>query len=413
MAFFSKPQPAETPSGESIRAPTDHFIPLNQQDLVALLLDEHCQDSAQREQLHAIVERIDGHFRDEFHAIGQTLKASYAPVDPDRDTEVRTALTNRSIANDTLPEALSQLLTRGNYRRVDDDQLQRALRSASLFQVRLVVDMEDFEDVLLFTRGGTQREEIVSELFGLWKRKVSFINYDRVVLYLRVKNTIEEETTLSECPPGSTLIKLFQNVPEADLEMLFPNIRVGMRWLDKLMIGVPAIISGAIVITTKMGTTLLLLASLIGFWIGTSQEAVTLDKAAIIAVLASLGALGGYLWKQFSNFRNRRLKYQQALTQNLYFKLLDNNTGAILRVLDNARESECKEAILAYACLQRANEPLTQSQLDTAIEQFLSEQLNRPVDFDAADALHKLQSLQLAAADDQGLWGLSHQDEIG
>tara|TARA_R110001599_G_scaffold353826_1_gene599234 strand:+ start:4985 stop:5251 length:267 start_codon:yes stop_codon:yes gene_type:complete len=80
--------------------------------------------------------------------------------------------------------------------------------------------------------------------------------------------------------------------------------------------------------TTKMGATALLLGSLLGFWLGTSSEPVALDKAAIIALGARIAALAGYLWKQCSNFRNRKLKYTQALTENLYFKLLDNSAGA-------------------------------------------------------------------------------------
>jgi hypothetical protein len=34
-----------------------------------------------------------------------------------------------------------------------------------------------------------------------------------------------------------SLIKLFHNVPKADLEMLFPNSRVRMKTIDKLIIG--------------------------------------------------------------------------------------------------------------------------------------------------------------------------------
>lgn len=79
--------------------------------------------------------------------------------------------------------------------------------------------------------------------------------------------------------------------------------------------------------TTKLGATLLLMGSLLGFWLGVSSEPVQLDKAALLALVAGLGALGGYCWKQFRNFGNRKLKYTQALTENLYFKLLDNNAG--------------------------------------------------------------------------------------
>ena len=93
---------------------------------------------------------------------------------------------------------------------------------------------------------------------------------------------------------GSTLLKLFQNVPKADLEMLFPNTRVRMRTIDKLLIGVPALISGGIVLTTKLGASLVLLGSLLGFWLGLGGHPVEMNKTSIMVLLAGLG---GYLWK--------------------------------------------------------------------------------------------------------------------
>lgn len=84
-----------------------------------------------------------------------------------------------------------------------------------------------------------------------------FLNYDRVVLFLRFAD--RGERNHPDLLPGRVMIKLFQNVPEADLEMLFPNTQVAMRWSDRLLIGVPAVASGAIVAFTKLGAPLVLL----------------------------------------------------------------------------------------------------------------------------------------------------------
>ena len=181
--------------------------------------------------------------------------------------------------------------------------------------------------------------------------------------------------------------------------MLFPNIRVGMRMLDKLMIGVPALVSGGLVLTTKMGATLLLLGSLFGFWLGISSQPVQLDKAALIALGTGVAALSGYLWKQYSIFYNRKLKYTQALTEILYFKLLDNNAVALFRILDDAEESECKEALLAYYFLLAEGKPLTAAEPDQAIEAWFAEHLQCSLDFEIDNALEKLLELGLARKD--------------
>ena len=382
--------------------PVLRFIPFRRSDIVEMCLSEGDLPVEAAQQFRHKCQSIEEFFQRDFHGIKQHIKDAYAPLDPDADTRLLSEFIKRDNTAD-LVASLEQVLQRANYEKVTEQDLQHALRSASLFQVRLYVDMEDFEEVLLYTRGATAREETLRELFGLWRRKVNFINYDRVLLYIRFKQEIDSDSALGDCQGGSTMLKLFQNVPAADLEMLFPNIRVGMRMLDRLLIGVPALVSGGIVFTTKLGATLLLMGSLLGFWLGVSSKPVQLDKAALLALVAGLGALGGYCWKQFSNFRNRKLKYTQALTENLYFKLLDNNAGVIYRLLDDAEESECKESILAYYFLLKADHAVTAAQLDKEIENWFARVWQCKIDFEIDDALGKLSKLQLAHCED-GLW---------
>ena len=67
-------------------------------------------------------------------------------------------------------------------------------------------------------------------------------------------------------------------------------------------------------------------------WCYTFVFAMTLPRAKAMVLLAGVVALGGYLWKQFNNFKNRKMRFMQALTQNLYFKNLDNNAGVFYRL---------------------------------------------------------------------------------
>ncbi|QFU77990.1 DUF3754 domain-containing protein [Halioglobus maricola] len=344
----------------------------------------------------AACEQIETHFQREFHNIKQRLKEAYGPLDPDTDTRTL-AQFHENTKGDQLAEILDQVLDRANYEKVTRNQLEQAFASASLFDLKLYVDLDDFDEALLFTRGVTTKTEEVKRFLGLWTKAVTFINFDRVVLYIRFKDNIDTASTLGGCQPGSTMLKLYQNVPGADVEMLFPNTRIGMRMIDKLLIGVPALVSGGIVMTTKLGTTLILLGSLFGFWLGMRSEPVVLDKAAMLVLLAGAGTLVGYLWKQYSSFRNRKLRYTQTLTENLYFKLLDNNAGVIFRILDEAEESECKESLLAYYFLLRHPNGLTAQELDRIVEQWLSDHWQCTVDFEIEDALGKLAALGLAS----------------
>uniref|UniRef100_UPI0038F716B4 DUF3754 domain-containing protein n=1 Tax=Streptomyces galilaeus TaxID=33899 RepID=UPI0038F716B4 len=82
--------------------------------------------------------------------------------------------------------------------------------------------------------------------------------------------------------PNSTIVKLFQNVPKADLEMLFPNSEVKMRPIDKAVIASSALVGGAVVLVTKLGAPIVLLAALFSFWLGWRSEEVHMGQQHFI-----------------------------------------------------------------------------------------------------------------------------------
>lgn len=369
------------------------FIPYRKHDLVEMCLQDKLLPGQEKDfrQLYYMLSSV---FHFEFHQIIESLKDAYATFDPDSDT--RFYKNSQQLSEMNFVDLLGGLLEKANYEQVTQADLQQAMSESSLFKIRLHVDFDDFSEVLLFCRGVSTRRESIPRWMGLSSKTIEFTNYDRVVVYIRFKEDYQQsDDSVPYCRPGATLLKLFQNVPKSDLEMLFPNTRVRMRTIDKLLIGVPAVISGGIVLSTKLGASLVLLGSLFGFWLGLSHQPVELNKTSVMVLLAGTAALAGYLWKQFSNFKNRRLRFMQTLTQNLYFKNLDNNSGVFYRLSDDAEEEECKEAILAYYFLLISKQPLSRQALDHTIESWLAERWDCMVDFEIDDALKKLITLGL------------------
>jgi len=387
--------------------PLLRFIPFRKTDIIEMCLTDGHLTADQQVHFKTLAQRIEKHFHEKFHARQEQLKNLYAIHDPDADTRLLSIGAKQPDQKTKLIDVLADLLDKANYEVIDRAALQAALEKESMFKIRLYVDLDEFDEVLLYCRGMSEREETVKSFFGLMKKQLRFINYERVMLYIRFKeNTASDNTAVNDLNiqrPGSIMLKLFQNVPQADVEMLFPNTQVGMRLIDKLLIGIPALVSGGIVLTTKLGATLVLLGSLAGYWLGTHDNQVELDKTALIAIGAGVGAVVGYLWKQFSSYKNRKLRFTQALTQNLYFKLLDNNAGVFYRLINDAEESECKETLLAYYFLLSNGEALSAQALDKAIEQWFEDNWQCKLDFEVEDALQKLQSLSLAT-EANGLW---------
>jgi len=369
------------------------FIPYRKNDIVEMCIQDN-RLLGKEDDFRHLSHKLSILFHLEFHQVIESLKNSYASVDPDSDTR-QTGLTKHQPEKNFV-DILSGLLEKANFERITEAELSQALNKSSLFKISLHVDFDDFSEILLFCRGESSKQESVSSWMGLRKKTIDFINYERVIVYIRFKDDYEQsKDQLPSCKPGSTLIRLFQNVPKADLEMLFPNTRIRMRTIDKLLIGIPALVSGGIVITTKLGASLIIVGSLLGFWLGLSNQAVELNKTALMALLAGLVALGAYLWKQFNNFKNRKLKFMQSLTQNLYFKNLDNNAGVFHRLVNDAEEEECKEAILAYYFLLVSDKPLSKTNLDHNIETWMMKKWGCSINFEIDDALEKLLALEL------------------
>ncbi len=380
------------------------FIPFRKADVLEMCLSENLLDDIQAPQFRQLSFLLQSIFHIDFHQTLESLKNAYAPVNPDADTRPSPLIKNSQSSGSEFVQLLEKLLNKANYEQLNQSDLAQALSETSIFKIRLQVDFDDFSEVLLYCRGESFREENIKAWFGLKTKKIRFINYDRVMVYIKVDKNYQSKNSLSSfCRADATILKLFQNVPKADLEMLFPNTYVRMRNIDKLMIGVPAVISGGIVLTTKLGATMVLMGSLIGFWLGMHNQPVELNWATLATLAVGFAALGGYLWKQFNNFKNRKLRFMQTLTQSLYFKNLDNNAGVFHRLIDDAEEEECKEAILAYYFLLITEKPITKVDLDRTIESWFEEKWQCKLNFEIDDAMAKLIKLKLVTTHDKKL----------
>lgn len=384
----------------------DRFIPLRKTDLIQACLDEGRLSAEQFNPFKTLCQLIVSTLHFEYHQILEELKDSYAPFDPNSDTITVTKITDDILQakQASFTTRFTQVLNAANFEKITDQDLQEALQEESLFKVRLAVEFEDFEDVVFYRRGEYQQSETIIKFWGLRKQKITFTNYDKVAVYIKFKDAdyfnqtkgtklnLKQGTADSgSTDPGATIIKLFQNVPKADLEMLFPNSQVRMRTIDKAIIGGSALVGGAVVLVTKLGASLLVLAGLFSYWLGLSNQEVTINTQQLIALGVGAGVLGGFIFKEWSKFKNRKMRFMKALADNLYFKNLDNNSGVFHHLIDSAEEEECKEAILAYYFLLVQGTSMTSEQLDEKIEQWFGEQFDFQIDFEIADALAKLQ----------------------
>lgn len=373
----------------------DRFIPVRKADLVNACAQRNDLSGAEQDAFRELCQIMISTLHFDYHKTLEVLKDSYAPFDPNLDTLPIEVLSSTEVEDKQrlFADTFANVLNAANFEKVTEQDLQEALEEESLFKVRLAVEFDDFDEVVFYRRGEYQKTETITSLFGMRKRELTFTNYDKVAVYIKFKDADyfeQNNINTQNFDPGSTIIKLFQNVPKADLEMLFPNSEVRMRTLDKAIIGGSALVGGTVVFATKLGATMLLLGSLFSYWLGLSNKDVTIGTQELIALGAGAGVLGGFIFKEWSKFKNRKLKFMKALADNLYFKNLDNNAGVFHHLIDSAEEEECKEAILAYYFLLISDTALTSKKLDTKIEEWFTDKFSFNIDFEVEDALAKL-----------------------
>jgi hypothetical protein len=383
----------------------ERFIPFRKQDIITMC--EHTlSDNTDVVSFNQFCQILSSVMHFNYHELLESLKNNYAPFDPNADTNAITKFSSeqREQCKAAFAENFATILNAANFEKITEQDLQDALNEESLFKVRLEVEFDDFEQVVFYRRGESQLSETITSFWGLRKQTINFTNYDRVAVFITFKDKnyfAQKQKQPFGFEPSSTIVKLFQNVPKADLEMLFPNSEVRMRPIDKVIIGASAMVGGAVVLITKLGASILLLAALISFWLGWRAESVEMTQQHFISFAIGVGVFAGFIFKEWSKFKNRKIKFMKALSDNLYFKNLDNNAGVFHTLIDAAEEEDFKEALLAYTFLLNAPEGLTANTLDQKIETWFEQNYQCTLDFEISDALEKLEKMQLVTINNQ------------
>lgn len=378
-----------------------HFIPFRKADIVEMCIGDGAVEAPEQAGFREFCRILEAYFHYEYHGRLEKLKNCYAPLNPDADTQADERPSGEELirCEEGFLEMLTKVLTGANYVPMSRSEIEQSLDGYTRFKIRLRVDLEDFDKCLVFVRGRQTKSEKVRSVPGLRAKAVEVEYYDRVVIYLRLKareHFKRKEIRDAPFTPGESYLKLFKDVAAEDIETIYPNARLHMRMIDKLLVGVPAAAGGLVVLFTKLWVVLLMLLALIAFWVGLSKKHVELEQKHLVALAMGLGALGGYIFRQVSKVKSRKLRYLKNLSENLYFKVLDNNAGVFHHLIDDAEEEDCKEAFLAYYFLATRKTDFTEPQLDAEIEKWFAESHGVMLDFEVDDAMTKLERLGLA-----------------
>jgi len=382
--------------------PRDQFIPVRKADLLDALVGQVPLRGAEEcEGFRQVCRFLAAIYHHEYFAELERLRHDYFYFNPELDPHARFDRATAETAYTELMESFAAVLKGANFVELPHAEIEQAHRSRAMLRVTLEVALEDFRDVRFFRRGHHQDSIEIESWFGLRKQRHDITVYDDVILFVAMKPDIDikskrERKRLAQrrIRPGSVLIKYFRNIASKDLNALFPNVRVVMGTFDKLVLSVPAL-AGAVPILVNLASTVTVLFLVIGFYLGIVASVEHDHLKTAFAAMSGLVALGGFVMRQWLRYQRQSLKYQKELTDNIYFRNINNNAGIFDYMIGAAEEQECKEAFLAYYFLLTAPAPPTQEELETRIELWLKDTFSVDVAFEVDDALAKLDRLGL------------------
>ncbi|MEB3340679.1 TMEM143 family protein [Okeania sp.] len=304
-------------------------------------------------------------------------------------------------------ESFREILQQGNYYPIYQESLERAFQEMSLIELKTDIDFDDFEEMVCYCRGDIYQTYSFKRFFRKIQKKIDI--FERVILLIKCKdkennNTSDNSLKESNLLPSKIYISLYRNIPKSDIEFLFPNVKVSMTLKDRLILIVPAIAT-AIPITLKILPQLLLIIGVIVFLsfgpnyveqlkLRANPEDVKNMTGLLLASLSLLVTLGGFCFKQYSQYQTKHIKFQKQVTETLFCKNIANNSGVFKTLIDDAEEEECKEIILVYYHLLTTNTPLNPKQLDEKIEVWMEENFDTKIDFDINGPLNNLTKIQ-------------------
>jgi hypothetical protein len=384
----------------------DRVIRLRKTELIGGLVAEGHLDGAGQAGFCQLAHRLGAVFHYQYFEELDRLREVYFHFDPEVDPQGHGAAPDLEAAYGSLRDEFVRILTEANFVEIAHDEMMRAFAEHARVRVKLKAPVGDYRDIRMFRRGHHIETIEVPSWFGLRKRKVDALVYDDVVLMVATRpgNVTQSDARRlarsrgggQKIRSGAVLFKYFRHIARGDLEALFPNVRVVMTLRDQLMLGVPAL-AGGVPILIKLASTFAVLFVVAGFYLGLSGTLRDNDLEQALAALSGLFALGTFMLRQWGNFHRQSLIHQKQLTDNVYYRNVNNNTGIFSYLIGEAEDQDWKEALLAYHGLLTASAPLAREALATRVEELLKRRFAVAADFAIDAALARLKELDLVS----------------
>lgn len=384
------------------------FIPYTRSDIIKLCLQDGQLNASEAAKFADFCQILTAYYHFRFHKTLEIIKDNYIAFNPNADIQPITPPTFEQYDEMELNvvNAFNYIVKKANYIALPESVIKQALTTKSLIDLQTQVNFADFDRFLCFYRGDSYKKIVVKKLF-FWQQEKIIDILERIVLLIKFKEPAyfrSQKVNLQDLKfiPGKMYVYFYKNIPKLDIDLLFPNVKTSMTWKDRLLFGVPAFGAAIPLILRALPNLFLLIAAIliainVPFFVNLLN--VDLQKVrnimpVLVATLSLTITLGGFAFKQYNNYKSKKIKFQKNVTDTLFFQNLANNASVFQMLIELAEEEECKEIILTYYHLLTSPTPLTPQQLDSRIEAWMENKLGTKINFDIQGPLKNLENIR-------------------
>lgn len=186
-----------------------------------------------------------------------------------------------------------------------------------------------------------------------------------VLIYRMARPTLDHKAGPGGA--GPLILKSFHDIPMADLEMIFPEVNITVKFKDMLVnVSLSVVAIGTFLWTLMRGIQ----------W---STEIITL-----------ISMLGGKVAQSVTALLAAQSRYAGMMAKALQAKSANSQVGMLMHLMESMEDQECKEMILSYCVLSGNGNSMTLREIDTVCESLLYTRFGLMVDFDVEGAMVKL-----------------------
>jgi hypothetical protein len=213
-----------------VTLPNDRYVPVHADAIVAAVAADRERFGDLADHVAALEEALEHVVEQEAQAFRRRLGRRYEAFDPARETidvggSRSTEAEDRDRERDELRSMIAYLLDQANYERLQQRQVDAALaitNSAGL-RIRMRPDRLRFLD--LYVRGRSEEQRT----FRTWRHPFRG-EKRRIALFRRLA------VVFQRVDDERLALKLFREIPSADIEALLPHAEVEMTPLDRLWV---------------------------------------------------------------------------------------------------------------------------------------------------------------------------------